>query len=116
MAKPSHPPEGGYEPRKQQSAEGLRLRIVPAVEASWRQNDRSLAIREVCALVGLKSTGHVAYHVDAPVKQERLRRLPGSRGLLPARTTGGPFLGTIAAGFPIDVFDEGTTAVLEVDK
>jgi SOS-response transcriptional repressor LexA len=35
---------------------------------------------------------------------------------LPARTTGVPVLGTIAAGFPIDVFDEGTTEVLEVDE
>jgi repressor LexA len=60
--------------------------------------------------------GNVAYHVDLLVEQERLRRLPGSRGLLPARTTGVPFLGTIAAGFPIDVFDEGTSEVLEVDE
>jgi repressor LexA len=116
MAKRSHPPDGGDKRRTQQSGDDLRLRIVRAVEAYWRQNDRSLTIREVCALVGLKSTGHVAHHVDALVAQERLRRLPGSRGLLPARTTGVPFLGTIAAGFPIDVFDEGTTDVLEVDE
>jgi repressor LexA len=116
MAKQSDPPDGGYERRKQQSGEDLRLRIVHAVEAYWRQNDRSLTIREICALVGLKSTGHVAHHVDALVEQERLRRLPGSRGLLPARTTGVRLLGTIAAGSPIDVFDEGATEVLEVDE
>jgi repressor LexA len=116
MAKPSHPPEGGYARRKQQSGEDLRLRIVHAVEEYWRQHDRPLTIREICALVGRKSTGHIAHHVDALVDQERLRRLPGSRGLLPARTSGVPFLGTIAAGFPIDVFDAGTTEVLEVDE
>jgi repressor LexA len=89
---------------------------VRAVEEYWQRHRRSVTVREVGALVGLSSTGNVAYHVDLLVDQERLRRLPGSRGLLPARTTGVPFLGTIAAGFPIDVFDEGTTEVLEVDE
>jgi repressor LexA len=89
---------------------------VHAVEEYWQLHRHSVTVREVGALVGLSSTGNVAYHVNLLVEQERLRRLPGSRGLLPARTTGVPFLGTIAAGFPIDVFDEGTTAVLEVDE
>src|SRR5215467_2071685 len=105
MAKLSHPPSGGYERRLQQSGEDLRLRIVHAVEEHWRQNDRSLTIREICAEVGLKSTSHVTYHVNVLVEQGRLRRLPHSRGILPVRSTGVRILGTIAAGSPIDLFD-----------
>lgn len=116
MAKRSDPSQGGQGSHKQRSGEATRLRIVRAVEEYWQLQRRSVTVREIGALVGLSSTGNVAYHVDLLVGQEQLRRLPGSRGLLPARTTGVPFLGTIAAGFPIDVFDEGTTDVLEVDE
>jgi repressor LexA len=35
---------------------------------------------------------------------------------LPARTTGVRLLGTIAAGLPLDLFDEGTEELLEVDE
>jgi repressor LexA len=92
------------------------MRIVCAVEAYWQMHRRSVTVREIGALVGLSSTGNVAYHVDALVDQERLRRLPGSRGLLPARSTGVRIMGRIAAGLPIDMFDEGATEVLEVEE
>src|SRR6476660_3214214 len=113
MAKQSDPPDGGHERRTQQSGEDLRKRIVHAVEEHWWKNDRSLTIREICAEVGLKSTSHVRFHVDVLVEQGRLRRLPGSRGILPARSTGVRIMGRIAAGSPIDVFDEGASDVLQ---
>lgn len=98
------------------SGETTRLRIVRAVEAYWQLHRRSVTVREVGVLVGLSSTGNVAYHVDLLVEQERLRRLPGGRGILPARSTGVRIMGRIAAGSPIDVFDEDTTEVLEVEE
>jgi repressor LexA len=115
MAERSDTSKRAHGSHQRRSGEATRLRIERAVEAYWQRQRRSVTVRELGALVGLSSTGNVAYHVELLVEQERLRRLPGSRGLLPARTTGVPFLGTIAAGFPIDVFDIGTTEVLEVD-
>jgi repressor LexA len=64
----------------------------------------------------IRSTGHVAYHVDQLTVEGRLRRLPNSRGLLPARSIGVRILGTIAAGSAIDLFDEGEAELLEVDE
>jgi repressor LexA len=116
MAKRSDPPKGPHGKRNQQSGEATRLRIVRAVEEYWQLQRRSVTVREIGALVGLSSTGNVAYHVKALVEQERLRRLHGSRGILPTRSTGVRVMGKIAAGSPIDVFDEGTTEVLEVEE
>jgi repressor LexA len=116
MAQRTGPTKGGHGAHQQRSGEATRLRIVRAVEEYWQLQRRSVTVREVGALVGLSSTGNVAYHVDKLVEQRRLRRLPGSRGLLPARSTGVPILGKIAAGFPLDLFDEGAEELLEVDE
>jgi repressor LexA len=48
------------------------------------------------------------------VGQGRLRRLPGSRGALPARPAGLPIRGAIAAGSPLDIFDGGEEESLEL--
>jgi len=114
--KRSHLPEGEHGHHHQRSGDELRRRIVSAVEAYWRENDRSLTIREIGALVGQKAPSHILHHVNALVEQGQLRRLRGSRGILPARSTGVRLLGTIAAGLPLDLLDEGTEELLEVDE
>jgi len=100
---------------KQRSGEAVRLRILHAVEEIWRTHGRSPTIREIGAAVGIRTPSHVAYHVRALVAHGLLRRLPGSRGLLPARPAGLSIRGTIAAGSPLDLFDEGDFERLELD-
>jgi repressor LexA len=100
---------------KQRSGAAVRLRILHAVEEIWRTAGRSPTIREIGAAVGIRTPSHIAHHVDALVAHGLLRRLPGSRGLLPARPAGLSIRGTIAAGAPLDLFDEGDFELLELD-
>jgi repressor LexA len=92
----------------------VRLRILRSVEDGWRTAGRSPSYREMRAATGLHSLGHVKYHVDALVAEGLLRRLPGSRGLLPVRPSGLRILGTIAAGDPLDLFEEGEFELLRL--
>jgi repressor LexA len=92
----------------------MRLRILRTVEDSWSTDGRSPSYREIRAATGLRSLGHVKYHIDALIAQGLLRRLPGSRGLLPVRASGLPILGTIAAGDPLDLFEEGEFELLRL--
>ena len=51
------------------------------------------------------------------MEQGSLTRAPGrSRGLLPTRPAGLRVLGTIAAGAPLDQFDDGESELLELDE
>jgi repressor LexA len=100
---------------RQRSVEDLRLWILQTVEGVWRTEGRSPTIREIGAAVGIRAPSHVAHHVDSLVEQGLLRRLTGSRGLVPTRPMGLRIRGTIAAGYPLDLFDEGEEEVLELD-
>jgi repressor LexA len=93
----------------------VRLRILHAVEAGWRTDGRSPSYREIRLAAGIRALSHVKQHVDALVAQGLLRRLPGSRGLQPAHPVGLPIRGAIAAGAPLDLFDEGDFELLELD-
>jgi repressor LexA len=92
----------------------VRLRILRTVEDGWRTDGRSPTYREIRATTGLRALSHVKYHVDELVAEGLLRRLPGSRGLLPVRPAGLQILGTIAAGDPLDLFEEGEFEVLRL--
>jgi repressor LexA len=83
-----------------------RAQILRAVEDGWRTDGRSPSYREMRTTAGLRALSHVKYHVDALVAEGLLRRLPGSRGLFPVRAAGLPILGAIAAGDPLDLFEE----------
>jgi len=100
---------------QQHASQDLRLRILQAVEDVWRTDGRSPALRESGAAVGIRAPGHIKYHVDTLVEQGLLRRLPGGHGLIPVRPVGLRVRGTIAAGNPLDLFDEGEEEVLELD-
>jgi len=92
----------------------VRVRILRTVEDGWRTAGRSPSYREIRLATGLHSLAHVKYHVDALVEQGLLHRQPGSRGLLPVRVSGVPILGTIAAGDPLDLFEEGEFEMLRL--
>jgi len=115
MRKTSSPTTVQGSRSQQQSGEDVRRRILRAVEAGWRTDGRSPSYREIRVAAGVRALSHVKHHVDALVEQGLLRRLPGSRGLQPARLLGLPIHGAIAAGAPLDLFDEGDFELLELD-
>jgi repressor LexA len=90
------------------------VRILGTIEDGWRTSGRSPSYREICATTGLASLSQIQSHVDDLVAEGLLRRLPGSRGLLPVRASGLPILGTIAAGDPLDLFEEGEYEMLRL--
>jgi repressor LexA len=92
----------------------VRRQILRAIEDVWRTDGRSPSYREIRTTTGLHSLGHVKYYVDELVGEGVLRRLPGSPGLLPVRPAGVPILGTIAAGDPLDLFEEGEFELLRL--
>jgi repressor LexA len=98
---------------RRQAGKDLRTRIYDAVEAYWYAQGRPPTIREIGAAVGGAAPGLVAFHVDALVLQGWLRKEPGVRGLFLTRPFGLPVNGTIAAGAPIDLFDDGEQELLE---
>jgi repressor LexA len=98
---------------RRQAGDALRARIYDAVEAYWYAQGRPPTIREIGAAVGGAAPSLVDYHVDALVLQGRLRKKPGVRGIFLAQPFGFPVKGTIAAGVPIDLFDDGEQELLE---
>jgi repressor LexA len=101
---------------RQHAGDDLRARILHSIEEYWRAHGRPPTIREICVAVGIKATSHVTHHVDMLVGQGYLRREPGSRGLMLARLAGLRVLGTIAAGVPLELFDESEPELLELDE
>lgn len=92
----------------------LRTQILGAIEEYWREHRCPPTIREICSAVQIESTGHVAYHVGILEQEGLVSRVPGrSRGLMLTRPTGLPVRGTIAAGDPLDQFDEGEPEMLD---
>jgi repressor LexA len=101
---------------RQHAGDDLRARILHSIEEYRRAHGRPPTIREICVAVGIKATSHVTHHVDMLVRQGYLRREPGSRGLMLARPAGLRVLGTIAAGVPLELFDESEPELLELDE
>jgi repressor LexA len=97
---------------QRQAADELRERIFAAVQDYWHTNGRPPTIREIGAAVGIAAPAHVKHHVDALALQGRLRREPGVRGIFLAQPFGLPVRGTIAAGVPLDLFNDGEQELL----
>jgi repressor LexA len=98
---------------RRQAEKDLRTRIYDAVEAYWLMQGRPPTIREIGAAAGGAAPGLVAYHINVLVLQGRLRKKPGVRGIFLAHPFGLPVKGTIAAGLPLDLFDDGEQELLE---
>jgi repressor LexA len=116
MAKRLSPVDEGGSRSQPRIGDDVRLRILRSVEDGWRANGRSPSYREIRATTGLASLSQVKHHMDELVAEGLLRRLPGSRGLLPVRVSGLPILGTIAAGDPLDLFEEGEFEALRLPE
>lgn len=114
VVRPYHSTSGA--PRRRIGG-GLRVQILHAVENYWWEHRRPPTIREICSAVNVESTGHVAHHVAILVRQGLLTREPGiSRGLSLTHPAGLVVQGTIAAGEPIDLFDDGVPELLEFSE
>ncbi len=93
--------------------DNLRTQILHAIEEYWHDNHCPPTIREICADVNVESTSHVAYHITMLERQGLVSRKPGkSRGVMLTQPSGLPIRGTIAAGQPLDIFDEGESDML----
>ncbi len=72
-------------------------------------------IREIGRAVNVESTGHINHILRMLEKQGLIERQKGrSRGIKLIRPTGIPVTGAIAAGRPIDVFDQTCQEPLEL--
>jgi repressor LexA len=107
------PSRAGQKKSRRQKGDERRERIFDAVEAYWYTHGRPPTIREVGVAVGIAAPSLVAHHIDALVLQGRLRQEPGVRGIFLVRPFGLPVEGTIAAGVPLDHFDDSEKELLE---
>ena len=80
-------------------------KIYDFIEMYYAKNGLPPSIREICAGVGLKSTGTVKVHLDRLFEEGRITQEPNkSRSAIPAGLTQGvqvPLIGKVAAGLPI---------------
>jgi repressor LexA len=108
---------GGGAPRRP-DGEGMRARIVRAIEEYWREHGCPPTIREIAQAVDTESTGQVAYHIGVLKQQGGLRHTPGkSRGLMSTRPVGLQVHGIIgASGEPLDQFDPGEFELLDLGE
>ena len=102
---------------RRSTGDNLRITIQRAIEEYHHEHGRPPTIREIATAVGKGSTGHVAHHVKILVEQGVLTREAGkSRGLMLTRRAGLRVLGTIAAGEPLGIYDDGESEWLELDE
>lgn len=102
---------------RRRSGDSLRLRILDAIEAYQREHGRPPTIREIGVQVGIAAPSHVRYHVTKLEEEGYLTREAGSsRSLVSTRPSGVRVLGTIAAGEPLDLFDDDEPEWLELGE
>jgi repressor LexA len=86
---------------------------------SWIKNEHIPPTnREIGHALGISSTGHIDFLLEALEQQGLIKRVPKkSRGIILTGTEAGiPITGTIAAGAPLDIFPEATEFLsLETD-
>lgn len=82
--------------------------FLEAIEAYVRDHGVAPTVRELAALLRVRSPNAVRQHLKALERKGYLRRMPRRpRGMVPARRSPGvPVLGIIAAGSPIEVTQE----------
>src|SRR5262249_42015685 len=100
---------------RKHAGEATRRQILRAIEDGWQSDGRCPSYRELSAALNGRALSLVKHHIDVLVRQGLLRRLDGSRGLLPVRPVGPPLLGAIVADVPIGLFDTGDVELLEPD-
>jgi repressor LexA len=100
---------------RRSTGDDVRAQILRAIEHYWREHRSGPSIRDIGDRIGVKSTGHIAYHLRVLEADGYVRREPGhSRVIILTRPVGVPLRGTIAAGEPLDQFDANQYEVLDL--
>lgn len=95
----------------------VRRQLLTIIDQSARRDGRSLTVRELRQVAGLKSTSHVAHHLNTLVDQGYLVHVPGTaRGYQLAQPPGVPVLGTIAAGIPLSIHEPDPHDTLDLGQ
>lgn len=118
-AKDSHP--GAYMSKKgtgmkrEPEDDSLQNRVYAFITAFIHAQEMPPTIREIGRAMNIESTGHIDHILRMLEKQGLIERQKGrSRGMKLTRRTGIPVTGAIAAGKPIDVFDQTCQEPLEL--
>lgn len=97
---------------------GRQAEIMAYIEEYIRQYRRPPTNREIGTQFGIRSTGHVDYHLraleDRGFITREARRSRSIRVLRSQRRTGLPIQGAIAAGSPLDIFDADLQDTLDL--
>jgi repressor LexA len=100
---------------KRPSEDSLQNKVYAFLAAFINAQGMPPTIREIGRAVNVKSTGHIDHILRMLEKQGLIERQKGrSRGIKLTRPTGIPVIGAIAAGKPIDVFDQTLQGLLEL--
>jgi repressor LexA len=100
---------------KRKPEDSLQQRVYAFLVAFLREQGMPPTIREIGRAVGVESTGHIDHILRMLERQGLIERQKGkSRGIKLTRSTGVPVIGAIAAGTPIDVFEQTSQEPLEV--
>ncbi|HEY7780834.1 MAG TPA: transcriptional repressor LexA [Ktedonobacterales bacterium] len=89
--------------------------ILNTIRLAARAGDPPPTVREVAHRIGKRSSGQIAYHLNALVEKGYLTHDDGaSRGYRLTERPGVAILGRIAAGEPLDLFDDGEDRTLDL--
>lgn len=94
----------------------LPQRIMAFLEQEARRANRTPAIRDIGAAVGVRSTSVISYHLTRLEEQGLLTHTPGAAHAWQlARQPGIPILGTIAAGLPLTIYGPDHQETLDIN-
>ncbi len=97
---------------------GRQGEIMRFIEDYIRENRRPPTNREIGTQFGIRSTGHVDYHLRKLEDRGYIKRAERSsrsiRVLRPQLRPGLPIKGTIAAGSPLDIFETDQQDTLDL--
>jgi repressor LexA len=89
--------------------------VLRAIERYFRRHDRAPTVRDICHETGITSTSYVYYLLAGLELAGYITRDSGvSRGIRLTRPRGVPIKGSIAAGQPLDLFEEVEFALLDL--
>jgi repressor LexA len=100
---------------KRKPEDSLQHKVYAFIVAFISAQGMPPTIREIGRAVNVESTGHIDHILRMLERQGLIERQKGrSRGIKLTRPTGIPVTGAIAAGNPIDVFDQTCQEPLEL--
>jgi repressor LexA len=95
---------------------GKQGEIYSFIVEYFRDHDRPPTNREIGEHVGVKSTGHVDYHLTVLEKKGLIARDPNTARGIQLLQRGLRIEGTIAAGQPLDIFAPDQQDVLDLEE